>query len=355
MPSDERIDWDSIWPALAGVIRVAVVAGFAGLAIAELALRLAGLPTGATHRARDAYDLDDAVPGPYKPGAQIDLAWPPETAYLATFNSWGMRGAEPRDVASARILALGDSQTFGLGVQNDETWPAQLDRDLAAAGHPHPVLNLASPHLLIDDEIHYLEAVLPRYRPAVVVWMLPSFGYPANELGSAQSPHERSFARERRSRERWAGFLSASALREARDWSFLWRDRIARAARGEVLAAPPLVANDDDPVQGPGKQHFLERLPALQELVAKSGAKLLIVPHPQIAVANGRITLSPPWVARVARERGIAAVDLYAVYRDVPDPNPFFLMPWDTHPSARGHERIASAVRAELERLGWLE
>jgi len=354
MPSDERIDWNSIGPAFAGVIRTTLVAGFAGLAIAELVLRLAGLPSGVIHRPRNAYDLDDVVPGPYKPGARIDLAWPPETAYLATFNSWGMRGAEPRDLASARILTLGDSQTFGLGVQDAETWPARLDRDLAAAGHPHPVLNLASPHLLIDDEIRYLEEVLPRYRPAVVVWMVMSFGFPISEVG-VQSSHQRSFARERRTRERWAGFVSDSALREARDWSYVWRERTARAARGEVLAAPPLVANDDDPVQEPGKQHFLERLPALQELVAKSGAKLLLVPHPQIAVADGRVALSPPWTARIARERGIAFVDLYAAFRDAPDPTPLFLMPWDTHPSARGHERIAWAVRAELERLGWLE
>jgi lysophospholipase L1-like esterase len=354
MQRDDRIDWDTIGPALAHVVRVAVVAGFAGLALAELALRLAGLPTGATHRARDAYDLDDEVPGPYKAGARIDLAWPPETAYLATFNSWGMRGAEPRDVDSARILALGDSQTFGLGVQDDESWPARLDRDLAAAGHPHPVLNLASPHLLIDDEIRYLETVLPRYHPAVVVWMMPSFGHPGNEVG-APTPHERSLARERRSHERWAGFVSASALREARDWSFLWRDRVARAARGEVLAAPPLVANDDDPGQQPGKEHFLERLPVLQQLVASAGAKLLLVPHPQIAVEGGHVSLSAPWVGKLARERGIPFVDLYGEYGAVSDKDTLFQMPWDTHPSALGHEWIARAVRAQLEQLGWLE
>ncbi|HKA14211.1 MAG TPA: GDSL-type esterase/lipase family protein [Myxococcota bacterium] len=355
MLRDERIDWGTIGPALAGVLRVAVVAGFTGLAVAEVALRLAGLPTGAAHRARDAYDLDDEVPGPYRPGARIDLAWPPETAYLATFNSWGMRGAEPRRVDAARILALGDSQTFGLGVQDDETWPARLDRNLAAAGHPHPVLNLASPHLLIDDEIRYLEEVLPRYHPAVVVWMLPSFGFPANEVASAQTPHQRSLARERRSRERWAGFVSASALSEARDWSFVWRDRVARAARGEVLAAPPLVANDDEPAQQPGKDHFLAKLPALEQLVSGAGARLLLVPHPQIAVVDGHVRLAPPWVAQVASERGIAAVDLYADFRADPDPDPLFQLPWDTHPSPLAHERIARAVQAELERRGWLE
>ncbi len=351
----ERIEWSTIRPALGGVLRVAVVAGIAGLAGAELVLRLAGLPTGATQRARHAYDLDGAAPGPYRPGARVDLAWPPETAYVATFNSWGMRGAEPRDGPEPRILALGDSQTFGLGVSDDETWPARLDRRLAEAGRPHPVLNLASPHLLIDDEIRYLEEVLPRYRPAVVVWMLPSFGFPGNEASRSQTPHQRSLARERRSRERWAGFVSDSALREARDWSYLWRDRIARAARGEGLTGPLLVANDDAPGQLPGKQRFLARLPVLQQLVANAGAKLLLVPHPQLAVAGGHVTLFAPWVASVARERGIAAVDLHAVFAEEPDPAALFQMPWDSHPSALGHERIARAVQAELDRLGWIE
>lgn len=369
MLRDERIDWDKIRPALAGFARVAVTAGLAGLAVAELALRVAGLPTGATNRPRNSYDIDDRVPGPYQPGAHFEIAWPPETAYRASFNSWGMRGPEPRQVSLSEpqasggqqsggaqpILAVGDSQTFGLGVQDDETWPARLDQHLAAAGRPHPVLNLSSPHLLIDDEIRYLEVVLPRYRPSVVVWMMPSFGYPENELGRGATPHERSFARERRTRERWVRFVSDTALNEARDWSYLWRDRLARAARGEVLTAQPLDANDDSPGQRPAREYFLSRMPALEEVVAKSGAKLLVVPHPQIAVEHGRVSLSPPWAARVARERGLAVVDLYAAFGAISDPDALYQLPWDTHPSPLGHEEIARAVQAELLRLGWIE
>jgi lysophospholipase L1-like esterase len=353
---DERIEWGSIGPALANLLCTALVAGIAGLALAELALRAAGLPSGATQRARAAYDLDDDVPGPYRPGATIHIAWPPEIAYRASFNSWGMRGAEPRNGSHPRILALGDSQTFGLGVADDETWPARLDEQLARDGRPHAVLTLASPHLLIDDELRYLDAVLPRYRPQVVVWMMPSFGHPADEASNGDdTPHQRSRARERRSRERFGAGLSGSALSEARDWSYLWRERVSRAARGDMLAAPALVANDDDPSSLPGKQHFLARLPELLERVERAGAKLLIVPHPQLAVAHGRVSIAPPWVASVARERGIPAVDLYAAFRAHPDIEALFQMPWDTHPSATGHRVIARAVRAELARLGWLE
>jgi lysophospholipase L1-like esterase len=352
---DERIDWASIGPAFARVLITALVAGLAGLTLAELALRAAGLPTGAGRRASAAYDIDNEVPGPYRPGAAIDIAWPRETAYHASFNSWGMRGAEPRNGSHPRILALGDSQTFGLGVEDDQAWPARLDALLADEGRAHAVLSLASPHLLIDDEIRYLDDVLPRYRPKVVVWMMPSFGYPGTEPTDGNTPHQRSLARERRSRERFGAWLSESALREAREWSYLWRERVSRAARGEVLAAPALVANDDDPAMLPGKQHFLARLPELQQRVESVGAKLLLVPHPQMAIVHGRVELSPPWVGRIARERGIPAVDLYAAFTAEPNVEGLFLLPWDSHPSPAGHQRIARAVRDELDRLGWLE
>src|SRR5262245_51792245 len=96
MLRDKRIDWATILPALTGFARVAVAAGWVGLVVAELVLRLAGLPTGATNRARSAYDIDDEEPGPYRPGAGIDVEWPPEAAEHEHHNSRGMRGAEPR-------------------------------------------------------------------------------------------------------------------------------------------------------------------------------------------------------------------------------------------------------------------
>jgi lysophospholipase L1-like esterase len=352
---DDRIDGVSVVQELAYWLRAVLASGLVALALAELVLRAAGLPTGAMRRASAEYDLDGEVPGPYRPGAKLAIAWPPETAYRVSFNSWGMRGPEPRDDGNSRILALGDSQTFGLGVEDDQTWPARLDEQLAGEGRPHPVLNLASPHLLIDDEIRYLDDVLPVYRPQVVVWMMPSFGHPAEELSRGETPHERSLRRERRSRERWGAWFADSALREARDWAYLWRERFTRAARGEVLAAPAHAALDDAPWRQPGKEHFLARLPELQQLVERAGAKLLLVPHPQLVVEKGRVSFAPPWVLSVARERGIPVVDLHAAFSTFPDPNALLQMPWDTHFSAVGTDEIARAIRAELDRLGWLE
>lgn len=52
----------------------------------------------------------------------------------------GRSGAQPFSEHS-RIVAFGDSLTAGLGVTPDESYPAQLQRQLDAAGYPYLVVN----------------------------------------------------------------------------------------------------------------------------------------------------------------------------------------------------------------------
>ena len=52
---------------------------------------------------------------------------------LATINGFGFRGPMPRlpkPDGWARVLAVGDSTTFGLGVDDEGAYPAQLERRL---------------------------------------------------------------------------------------------------------------------------------------------------------------------------------------------------------------------------------
>lgn len=49
------------------------------------------------------------------------------SAFTVTTNSLGLRGSkEPAAQSTLRVLAVGDSTTFGLGVNDSEAWPAQL-------------------------------------------------------------------------------------------------------------------------------------------------------------------------------------------------------------------------------------
>ena len=59
-------------------------------------------------------------------------------AFTVSTNSHGLRGAELAAKGTRkRILAVGDSTTFGLGVNDEEAWPAQLEQLLNARG-PEP-------------------------------------------------------------------------------------------------------------------------------------------------------------------------------------------------------------------------
>lgn len=59
-----------------------------------------------------------------------DLIWRPLSAQFSPFNPQGLRGLEltlPKPRGRYRIIALGDSNTFGWDVDDGVNWPAQLD------------------------------------------------------------------------------------------------------------------------------------------------------------------------------------------------------------------------------------
>lgn len=93
-----------------------------------------------------------------------------EYNYTAHINSHGYRGAEfavPKPAGKKRILVIGDSFTFGVGAQDNETIPALLEQNLqksdnrievinAGVGHASPIyhfVNLDNFHLKNDPDL----------------------------------------------------------------------------------------------------------------------------------------------------------------------------------------------------------
>lgn len=75
-----------------------------------------------------------------------------------------LRGGDfPQQPASGvfRILAIGDSTTFGWGVEDQQAWPAQLEAKLAARGREVQVLNAGVPNLGYDSMAAYLRVMAP--------------------------------------------------------------------------------------------------------------------------------------------------------------------------------------------------
>jgi len=110
-------------------------------------------------------------------------------------NRLGLRGNPPsgsRRPGEFRVLCLGDSVTFGLGVRDGETWPAQLERALVGSptlgGRPVHVLSGAVPGWSSVQGLRLLDE-LPGYEADVVVFwfgmndVLPAWGRPDAEKG----------------------------------------------------------------------------------------------------------------------------------------------------------------------------
>jgi lysophospholipase L1-like esterase len=106
-------------------------------------------------------------------------------------NSRGFRNREvsaERPPGSVRILAVGDSSTFGYGVRADETYPAVLERLLSKRypGRTVEVINAGTPGWSSGNGAAFLAREGLAWKPDAV---LISFGY-NEQLGSAPgAPH----------------------------------------------------------------------------------------------------------------------------------------------------------------------
>ena len=75
--------------------------------------------------------------------------------------------------AAPRLLALGDSFTFGMGVHDDETWPAQVERDLRGrTSTPFTVINAGTISYGVFQEADLLRERGLDVRPTTVVHAL---------------------------------------------------------------------------------------------------------------------------------------------------------------------------------------
>ena len=121
--------------------------------------------------------------------AEAALLFPPHSTfesatsefhYRATVNSLGFRGPELRE-RRVRVMTLGDSFTFGWGVNDDEPWPRVLERLL---GEDVEVVNLGKSGANPPDYEVIADAAVPFLRPDLVVVGLLQM----NDVGAALVP-----------------------------------------------------------------------------------------------------------------------------------------------------------------------
>ncbi len=120
-----------------------------------------------------------AALGPRIPDS-MELLFPPhseqafatnEFSYTVRTNALGLRDREipPKRRDTFRIIAIGDSYTYGWGVEIEDAWLRRLEERLRAAGHRVETINLGKPGTGPPDYAQLAEKVIPLLRPDLVI------------------------------------------------------------------------------------------------------------------------------------------------------------------------------------------
>jgi lysophospholipase L1-like esterase len=248
-------------------------------------------------------------------------------------NSIGLRDAELKDDGAVRILALGDSCTWGWQVPQDDAYPQQLQRLLNEqfGRGQYRVINAGIPGYTSYQGLLYLRDVGIELHPAIVI-----IAYGFNDASRAPDIVT-ALARQRT-------FLPLIHVDDALlAHSQLWRWLHARfgsapsprisasGVTGAVAWAQP------EQVVRVSPAHFKDNLTSMVEVVRSHGAYPLLVsfagrPRPEQAYADA--------IGAVAAE-----FDVPIVVYDGPRIDRI-------HPSREGYAALAAVILARLETVG---
>jgi len=148
---------------------IAVVFGFScALGLGEVVLRL--LKPQMTGPIQYAFDQElGPIPVPNQSARRV---LPGNYDYRYTNNSLGLRGSREYSFSQStteRVLVLGDSFTYGLGVDDDQTFAARIESRLIAAEKPVEVINAGSPGKGTDYALKFFDTVGRKFSPTLTV------------------------------------------------------------------------------------------------------------------------------------------------------------------------------------------
>lgn len=266
-----------------------------------------------------------------------DLAQPSLGMHVAT-NSLGMRDREPLPSSTpglVRILAVGDSVTFGYGVEEPAVFASVLEELLAASpladGRVFDVLNVGVSGYSTRDELAAFEGKWLALEPDVVV-----IGYCINDPEIApRQPLQRVFAAtslwQRSHLLRWV----------AQKWQARQIHELGRGNYARYLHAP-----DEAPWRS-----VASAFARFGELSRDLGFPIVLVIFPRFTPAEWKDYPIHDVHAQVAREgerHGFLVLDLLPRY-ERESPASLLIDPSDSHPNALGHRIAAEEIARFLE------
>lgn len=331
------------------------------LAALEIGLRMAGFGPG------DARVQYISHPDLFSVLAPDQDAWAGEddpstgrTRYPVHVNAHGQRGPDyplEKPAGEFRVIVLGDSMTYGLGVRDEETFPALLEERCSASGRDDVrVVNAGVAKYATYNYLRWIETQAERFDPDLIVvacFMGNDMGLPTRSIMSIPVPME--------------NVLRRSALAY---WVYMkYRLRRAKRDLADQMGKPFEQIEDADLLQFAGVEdsklsfqekvqlweHSLTHFEGMKAAADELGVPLvcLLVPTQWMLGAEEGQAPIPGWLSKRLGDLGIPVVS------PMPELEPLgeqaYLVFDPGHFSVAGHEATAAALERGLAEHGLLE
>lgn len=343
----------------------------AGLFVGDVYIHLAGVTARTASRSY----------GYFLPNQRRTLLFMGLPPYRVTIDALGLRLTKPiapeKAPGVSRILCVGDSTTFGLYINDEESYPFQLQQRLEQLQPDrYEVLNAGVGGLSIDDERYYLERVGLRLNPDVVILM-----FCANDLRELREQPVPFYERlqeefEFRGAERLIRAIKDTRLYRLffigevgyKHWRYvrkkirdpeikrIYRSRSQRLEDILLIGrhnAEPLIREPQHPQVQADWAAYLQELERLRQLLDQRGVRLVLAISPEAPDVFGPkpTGYAAPLIAYAAQHQ-LSLIDTNSLLRDVPleeRPALFHALPRDFHLSGQGNARVVEAI------VSWLQ
>ncbi len=314
----------------------------------ELSIRALYPPPARFLYPQESYDVDPEIGYRLRPGQKAFTHDRP-----VQINSLGLRDGEIATKTASgrrRVLALGDSQTFGNGLDLADTWPKQLEHMLATSGRTTwEVVNGGIPGTDTWQHEILLSRLVGKLNPDVVV-----LGLYVNDVTPRSDPRAIDGSGQTNTwRKRFAYLLKRSAVLT---WIY-WREFApwpGHASERERSVEEAVLDGRNDPRAQRGWQQVEQSLAAMKVACDARHVTLVVAILPRRDQVSGLHagrayhTPAPPISAALGIEAVDLLEDLSAAYRV--NGNALFI-PWDGHNSAIANRVIATRLASILVRL----
>jgi lysophospholipase L1-like esterase len=277
------------------------------------------------------------------PGARKALYW---HDVLHVYDVNQMRRTEPfppKQPDRPRIVILGDSLTYGWGIEPQWSYPSQLERALAS-NYDVEVLNLGVPGHASEEVLSVAARFLPRLDPDLVIYgvclndFLPAEQGQYDYRDAYSFPIPEAWKDLARKQTRVAGIVETGY------------DRLLRRVGLRVDFYDDILRDFGD-----YQERFVRDVAAINALAVERGLPPVIaMVLDQAPIADGR----GHRVARIAEsllaEAGLTVVATDEFYRRY-DGESFAISRWEGHPNEEGMAIFSAMLAETLEASGLLE